>query len=131
MNFHTISLKSRFIHLLNNLYINESPRNGKKNESLRNHHQSGSPGPGVPALGPAAATAAAPFHLYSGGGSLSFYSFFHFGCFHLCINYIKNVCVKISKFNWCVKKSYTTLGPKFIFWNVLAITRRGLHLFQI
>ena len=28
------------------------------------------------------------------------------------------------------KKSYTTLGPKFFFWNVLAITRRGLHLFQ-
>ena len=28
------------------------------------------------------------------------------------------------------KKSYTTLGPSFFFWNVLAITRRGLHLFQ-
>ena len=38
--------------------------------------------------GPAAATAAVPFHLSSGGGSLSFYSFFHFGGFHLCINYI-------------------------------------------
>ena len=27
------------IHFLYNLYINESPRNGKKNKSLRNHHQ--------------------------------------------------------------------------------------------
>ena len=31
----------------------------------------------------------------------------------------------------CPKKSYTTLGPKFFFWSVLAITRRGMHLFQI
>ena len=28
------------------------------------------------------------------------------------------------------KKLYTTLGPKLFFWSVLAITRRGLHLFQ-
>ena len=31
---------------------------------------------------------------------------------------------------WDQKKLYTTLGPKFFFWNVLAIPRRGLHLFQ-
>ena len=50
----------------------------------------GSPRPKGP--GPqAAATGAAPFHLYSGGGSLSFYSFFHFGGFHLRMNYIENV----------------------------------------
>ena len=44
----------------------------------------GSPWPKGP--GPqAAATGAAPFHLYSGGGSLSFCSFFHFGGSHFFI----------------------------------------------
>ena len=57
-----------FIHIYN-LYINESPRNGKKNKSLRNHHQNTNERVRRRRVPPARgsqpwAAAAAPFHLY-------------------------------------------------------------------
>ena len=65
----SIFLLFMFLFILFYLYINESPRNGKNNKSLRNHHQNTNERvrrrrvPPAPGSQPWAA-AAAPFHLY-------------------------------------------------------------------
>ena len=108
------------IHFVYNLYINESPRNGKKNKSLRNQHQNtnergrrrwrrlGAQGPWAGGTRRRHRRRTLSFVFWWWFLKLLFFFPFR-GLSFMYKLYKKCIqsCVKIGRFNWCVKLANT------------------------